>query len=98
MTHTVIPNTYYALSRETWAAWQALINRMKVASPTLPSLPKSFSMNRWSVLAIDALFAAVAAADGKKPSVLFDDKNWYLGRYRVNTLVALEARITALGY
>jgi hypothetical protein len=54
-------------------------------------------MNRWSVLAIDALFAAVAAADGKSPSIMFDDKNWYLGRDRINTLVQLEARITALG-
>jgi hypothetical protein len=97
MAHTVVPNTYYGLSRETWAAWQALIVRARSISPTLPSLPKQFSMNRWSVLAIDALFAAVAAADGKKPNVMFDSHTWYLGRDRVNTLVALEARLTALG-
>jgi hypothetical protein len=29
--------------------------------------------------------------------IMFDDKNWYLGRDRINTLVALEARISALG-
>jgi hypothetical protein len=98
MVHTVVPNTYFALSREQWAALGALITRMRAASPTLPSLPKQFSMNRWSVLAIDALFAAVAAADGKKPNVMFDAHGWYLGRDRVNTLVQLEQRITALGF
>ena len=98
MAHTVIPNTYFALSRETWAAWQALIVRMRAASPSLPSLPKAISMNRWSVLAIDALFAAVAAADHQKPSIMFDAHNWFLGRDRINTLVQLEARITALGF
>jgi hypothetical protein len=50
------------------------------------------------VLAIDALFAAVAAADGKSPNKMFDAHTWYLGRDRINTLVQLEARITALGF
>jgi hypothetical protein len=98
MAVTVIPNSYFGLSRENWQAWQTLINRMRAVSPTLPSLPKSFSMNRWSVAAIDPLFAAVAAADGKSPNKMFDAHNWYLGRDRVNTLVALEARITSLGF
>jgi hypothetical protein len=71
---------------------------MRASNPSLPSLPKSFSMNRWSVLAIDALFGAVAAADGKKPSVMFDAHGWYLGRDRINQLVQLEARITSLGF
>ena len=98
MAHTIVPNTYFAASRESWAAWSALITRMRASNPTLPQLPKQISFNRWSVLAIDALFAAVAAADHQKPSIMFDAHNWYLGRDRVNTLVALEARITSLGF
>ena len=98
MAHTVVANTYFGLSREQWAALGALITRMRASNPTLPSLPKQISWNRWSVLAIDALFAAVAAADGKAPNRMFDAHNWYLGRDRVNTLVQLEARITALGF
>jgi hypothetical protein len=98
MAHTTMINTRYVVDREVWNSWQALIVRMRAASPSLPSLPKSFSMNRWSVLAIDALFAAVAALDNKQPSKMFDAHNWYLGRDRINQLVQLEARIAALGY
>jgi hypothetical protein len=97
MAHTTVPNTYYGLSREVWAAWQALIVRARSISPGLPSLPKAISLNRWSVSVIDQLFAAVAAADGHKPSVMFSSHNWYLGRDRINMLVQLEARLTALG-
>jgi hypothetical protein len=95
---TTIPNVYFGVSRENWQAWQTLINRMRAVSPTLPSLPKQFSLNRWSVLALDALFAAVAAADGHSPNKMFGTHNWYLGRANVNALVQLEARITALGH
>jgi hypothetical protein len=98
MAHTVIPTSYFAASRESWAAWQALIVRARGFSPSLPSLPKQISFNRWSVLAIDALFAAVAAADGKSPNKMFDAHNWYLGRDRVNQLVLLEQRIASLGF
>jgi hypothetical protein len=93
-----VPNVYFGLSRETWAALGQLIVRVCASNPALPSLPKQISLNRWSVLAIDALFQAVAALDNKQPSKTFDARNWYLGRDRVNTLVQLEARITAKGY
>jgi hypothetical protein len=97
MAHTVIVTSYYGLSREVWASLQALIARLQVASPTLPNLPKSFSRNRWSTKAVDALFAAVGALDGKQ-SQLFDNRNWRYDRDVVQQIVALEARITALGY
>jgi hypothetical protein len=98
MAHTLVVTTYYGLSREVWATLAALITRMKVANPTLPSLPKSFSRNRWSTTTIDAMVQAVAALDGKAPSKIFDNRNWRFDRDIVAQLVALEARITALGY
>jgi hypothetical protein len=98
MAHTTIVTTYYGLSREVWATLAALITRMKVASPTLPSLPKAFSRNRWSTVTVDALFTAVNALDGKAPVKLFDNRNWRYDRDVVAQVVALEARISALGY
>jgi hypothetical protein len=98
MAHTTMITTYYGLSREVWATLAALITRMKVAVPSLPSLPKQFSRNRWSTTTIDAMVQAVAALDGKAPSKLFDNRNWRFDRDIVAQLVALEARITALGY
>jgi hypothetical protein len=90
--------TRYSVDRETWNSWQALVVRARSLSPTLPSLPKAFTLNRWAISALDSLFTAVNAQDGKAPAKLFDNRNWYLGRDRVNTFVQLEARITALGY
>jgi hypothetical protein len=98
VTRTVVPNTYYGWSREQWAAIGQLIVRMRAASPNLPSLPKQFGFSRWSVLAIDALFGAVSAADHLQPSKMFDSHNWYLGRANVQALVQLEQRITNLGF
>jgi hypothetical protein len=96
-THTVIPNVYFGLSNQMWTALGQLIVRVRASNPSLPSLPKQISWNRWSVLAIDSLFASVAALDGKQ-SKMFDAHNWYLGRDRVNQLIQLEARITAAGF
>jgi hypothetical protein len=98
MARTVIIQSYYALSREVWASLQALITRMQVAVPSLPNLPKQISRNRWSVYAIDQMCQAVAARDGKTPSTIFDSRNWRYNRDYVAEIVALEQRITNLGY
>jgi hypothetical protein len=71
---------------------------MRASNPALPSLPKQFSRNRWSTVAVDALFGAVNALDGKPPVKLFDNRNWRYDRDVVSQIVALEARITALGF
>jgi hypothetical protein len=97
MAHSTVITTYYGLSRETWASLQTLITRMQVQSPSLSNLPKSFSRNKWSTKAIDALFAAVAALDGKQ-NKLFDNRNWRYDRDVVSQILALEQRITNLGY
>jgi hypothetical protein len=101
MAHTVIPVGYFGWSREQWAALGQLITRMRASNPSLPSLPslpKQFGTSRWSVSVIDQLFAAVNALDHQQPSKMFDSHGWYLGRANVNALVALESRITALGF
>ena len=98
MARTTIITTYYALSREVWASLQALITRMQVPVPSLPNLPKQFSRNKWSVYAIDQMCQAVAARDHLPPSVIFDTRNWRYSRDYVAEIVALEQRITNLGY
>jgi hypothetical protein len=98
MAHTIVPNVYYAASRESWTAWSALITRMRASNPALPQLPRQISFNRWSVLCIDQLFQAVSALDNKQPSRMFGSHNWFLGRDRVNQLFLLEQRISSLGF
>jgi hypothetical protein len=71
---------------------------MRASNPSLPQLPKQISFNRWSVLAIDALFQAVSQLDNKQPSRMFDAHGWFLGRDRVNQLFLLEQRISSLGF
>jgi hypothetical protein len=98
MAHTTMITTYYGLSREVWQTLTTLITRMRASNPALPSLPKQFSRNRWSTVAIDQMVTAVSNLDGKSPSKIFDNRNWRFDRDIVAQLVALEARITALGY
>jgi hypothetical protein len=99
MAHTVVPNVYYGLSRETWQALSALITRAQGFSPTLPVLPKQFGKSRAFGQALDALIAAVSAQDHQQPNSFFNGvRNRRYARDTVATVVALEARITALGY
>jgi hypothetical protein len=96
MATTIIVN-YFGVSREVWNALSQLIARMRVPVPNLPSLPKQYTINRLTVLAVDTMCAQVAARDGKSPSVIFDS-NWNFARDHVHQLVLLESRIGALGY
>jgi hypothetical protein len=97
MAHTVIPNTYYGLSREVWAALGQLISRMQVSTPSLVGLPKQYGKSRAFGQALDGLIAAVAAQDHQQPSQLYGNRNRRYARDTVATIVALESRITALG-
>jgi hypothetical protein len=95
--HSTIITTRYSLDRETWATLQKLISRMQVQSPTLPNLPRQFSKNKWTLKAIDSLFQVVGSLDGKQ-NKLWDNRNQRYDRDIVSQIVAIEARIFALGY
>jgi hypothetical protein len=97
MAHTLVVNSYYGLSRENWQMLATLISRVKVSVPSLASLPKQFSKNRWYASVIDQLYAAVASLDHQSPSKLYDRRNIRYDRDIVNQLTMLEGRITALG-
>ena len=98
MAHTVVPNVYYGLSRETWQALSALITRAQGFSPTLPILPKQFGKSRAFGQALDGLIAAVSALDHQQPNQVYGNRNRRYARDTVATIVALEARITAAGF
>ena len=95
---TVVPNSYYGLSRETWAALSALIARMQVSNPALAGLPKQFGKSRAFGQALDGLIAAVSALDHQQPNQVYGNRNRRYARDTVATIVALEARITAAGF
>jgi hypothetical protein len=96
---TVVPNSYYGLSRETWAALSALITRMQASNPSLAGLPKQFGKSRAFGQALDGLIAAVSALDHQQPNSFFNGvRNRRYARDTVATIVALEARITAAGF
>jgi hypothetical protein len=92
---TVVPTSYFGRSREVWQALSALIAR--VNSPLVPPLSKQFGFSRGFAKSLDALISVVSSQDHQQPSQLYGNRNWRYSRDTVATLVALEARITALG-
>jgi hypothetical protein len=95
MAHTVVPNSYYGLGRETWQALAALIARAN--RPLVPALPKQFGLSRGFSKSLDALLAFVSSQDGKQPSQLYGNRNRRYSRDVVATLVATEQRLGSLG-
>jgi hypothetical protein len=91
--------SYYSFSREVVAEINKLANRVRNIDPTVAVdlFGRRYGTNRWSVAAIDHMAKAVATADGKSPSLIFGS-HWHSGRDIFVALIALEARVTALGH
>jgi hypothetical protein len=89
---------HYGLDAENIKAINALAVRVRTIDSTVSATPfgKLRGTNKWSAAAVDKMVAAVATADGLKPNFIYG-RQWHTGRDVCSELIALEARVTALG-
>jgi hypothetical protein len=99
--------SYYGVSRETVNTVNGLARRVRLnidATIAKDVFGGLYTINRWNAAAIDKVAAAVASRDGKSSKIFavvggISAGHFHaLNREKVASLVALEKRVTALGY